>query len=426
VPVVLRSTDFASLDELFAARGDVAGPVLFQVAAGELAGVLARMRDGDDVCLAGDPPELVRHRQTLLARRTGLDGLTGLTDRATFTRAASAALPGALIAINLDHFKRLNDQHGHAAGDEALVAAAARIRAAVPADAMVARTSGDGFAVALPADRDARARAAAIHAAFRAAPLPDGTALTASLGLCVRTTEASYDELLRHAEGALYAAKARGRDRVVDHGERAREARERDGDLELDGFEDMTRVLADRVAEVISWRGRRVFQGLRDQADVDALTGLATRRYLDRRLPFEVDHAAERGRPLSVGLLDVDHFGQVNKQHGWPTGDKVLAEIAARIRDALRATDWAARYGGEEICIVIDDAAGEAARSALDRVRAAVAARPFETTRGEPLAITVSIGCAELGPGDTVAQLIERASGRLLAAKRSGRDRVVI
>jgi diguanylate cyclase (GGDEF)-like protein len=90
------------------------------------------------------------------------------------------------------------------------------------------------------------------------------------------------------------------------------------------------------------------------------LTGLANRRYLDRRLPFEIQQARERGRPLSVGLLDVDHFGGANKDHGWPSGDKILDDTAARIRDALRASDWAARYGGEEI---------------LDRVLAGLAGR---------------------------------------------------
>jgi two-component system cell cycle response regulator len=245
-----------------------------------------------------------------------------------------------------------------------------------------------------------------------------------SIGVVVRTTETSYDELLRHADGALYAAKARGRDRIVEHSDREREVRERDGDLEVEGFEEMTRVLAERVADVITERGRRVFQGLREQADLDALTGLAARRYLDRRLPFELERARDRGRPLSVGLLDIDNFGLVNKAHGWPTGDKVLAAAAARIRDALRASDWAARYGGEEICIVLEGVDGEAARAVLERVRAAVAGKPFATTQDEPLAITVSIGCVELGPDETAAQLLERASTRLLLAKRDGRDRV--
>jgi diguanylate cyclase (GGDEF)-like protein len=424
VSVVLRSEDFASIGELLAARGDVAAPVLFRVRAEELAEVLAGLRYGDDVCLDTDPPELVEHRRRELSRVAAIDPLTGVTNLASFVRAVSAELPAALLVVNLDGFKRFNDIHGHMEGDALLRAAAARTRSAVPADALVARIGGDTFGVALGVEHDSRGVAAAIRAAIAARPLHSEGTVTVSIGLVARTTERTYAELLRRAEGALYAAKARGRDRVVDHAERERAVRERDGDLELDGLEEMTRVLTERVAGVISWRSRRVFQELRDQADVDVLTGLANRRYLDRRLPFEIEQARGRARPLSVGLLDVDHFGSVNKDHGWPTGDKVLTETAARIRDALRASDWAARYGGEEICIVLGDTPAEAARGALERVRVAVAAKPFATTGGEPLAITVSIGCAELEPDETIAQLLERASAQLLAAKRGGRDRV--
>jgi two-component system cell cycle response regulator len=423
--VVLRSEDFASIDDMLRAREAIAAPVLFRVEAAALDHVLEALRDGDDVCLAGDPPSLVEFRTRMIARRNaaGIDRLTGLVDRSSFVRALTGDPPAALLVINLDHLKQFNDQHGHMAGDMVLRAAAIRTRAAVPTDALVARTGGDVFSVALAAHHDPRAVAAAIRAAFHATPIYEGATMTVSIGLVVRSTETDYLELASHAEAAVYAAKARGRDCCVAHADRVREARERDGDVELDGFEDMTRVLADRVADVISWRGRRVFQELREQADTDGLTGLHSRRYLDRRLPFEIESARERKGPLSVALLDVDHFGRVNKEHGWPTGDKVLADTAARIRGALRTTDWAARYGGEEICIVLDAALADA-REALDRVRTAVAAAAFTTTSDAPLAITVSIGCAELEPTDTLASLIERASARLLEAKGTGRNQV--
>jgi diguanylate cyclase (GGDEF)-like protein len=289
VPVVLRSEDFGSVNELLAARASIAGPVLFRVRAGELDAVLGQLHVNDDVCLESDPPRLVEYRRRALAERMAIDPLTGLAERTSFVLSATATLPAALLLVNLDHFKLFNDTHGHLVGDEVLRAAAIRTRAALPATARVARIGGDVFAVAVAEPDEPRRVAEAILTAIRAAPLhADGT-VTVSIGLVTRTTEARYDELLRRAEGALYAAKARGRNRVVDHAERERVARARDSDVELDGFEDMTRVLADRVAGVISSRGRRVFQELRDQADLDALTGLASRRYLDRRLPFEID-----------------------------------------------------------------------------------------------------------------------------------------
>jgi two-component system, cell cycle response regulator len=428
VPViVLRSDDFATVDELLRAREAVAAPVLLRVRADQLEQVLARLPEGDDVCLLDDPTALVDHRLRALARRAGdIDGLTGLMTRNRFAQACTADAPAALLMIDLDHFKHFNDRFGHLAGDEVLKIAALRIRAASPGDALVARYGGEEFAIALAAPHDAHRVAAAIRAAFHAAPFPpEDVRVTVSIGMVARASHHSYQDLLRLADGALYAAKARGRDRIVDHAEREREARERDGDVELDGFEEMTRVLAERVADVISWRGRRVFEGLRAQADVDALTGLYSRRYLDRRLAFEIEQAHASGRALSLGLLDVDHFGQVNKQHGWPTGDRVLADAAARIRDALRESDWAARYGGEEICIILDGAPLAAATAALERVRTAIAAAPFVTTSDEALAITASIGCVELAPHETLAQLVERASAQLLAAKQAGRDRVI-
>jgi two-component system, cell cycle response regulator len=425
---------------------------------GELEAALGCVRDVDDVCFDDDPPALIAHRLRRLERQAmGIDPQTGVMNRASLLRAAEAELPAALILVNLDHFKRFNDEHGHDVGDELLRAAAERVRAAVAADAVVARIGGDGFAVALGPQHDARGTAAAIHSALLAAPLvaavvatPAATAIgatdpaasaaigaaatgpaaapaatvTGSLGVVVRTVERSFAELLRRAEGALYAAKARGRNCIVEHAQREREAVAGAGDLDLLGFEEMTRVVAERVAAVISGRGRRVFQELRDQADVDALTGLYNRRYLDRRLAFEVGHAKERGTPLVLGLLDVDHFGEVNKRHGWPSGDRVLAEVAQRIRGGLRGSDWAARYGGEELCVVLEGLELLAARAVLERLRAAVGDAAFASTQGAPLVVTVSVGCAELAPEDTAEQLLERASTRLLEAKRTGRDRV--
>ena len=424
--ILLCGDDFATTAELFTAREAIATPVLFRVRPDQLEVVVRSLRDGDDVCLVGDPPALVEHRLQMLARLmdAGLDGLTGLVGRTRFTRTLGTDVPAALLLVNMDHFKRHNDTLGHQAGDNILRVAADRIRSATPSDALVARIAGDVFAIALASNHDARRIAASIRAAFHAGPLHDEASVTASIGLVVRSSETTYDELLRNAEGSLYSAKARGRDRIVEHAQREREARERDGDVELDGFEEMTRVLAERVADVISWRGRRVFQGLRDQADLDVLTGLFTRRYLDRRLGFEVQEAHERAIALSVGLLDVDHFGRVNKDHGWPTGDRVLADTAARVRDALRDSDWAARYGGEEICVVLAGVELDVARSVLERVCSAMRATPFDTLQSAPLTVTVSIGCAQLAPGETMLQLVERASARLLEAKREGRDRV--
>src|SRR5689334_14896130 len=143
--VVLSSEDYGSIDDMLIARQAISALVLYRIHAGELGAVLARMREGDDVCLADDPQLLVEHRLRVMAHRAGIDPMTGMLDRASFVNAASAELPAALLAINLDRFKRFNDQHGHMVGDELLREAASRIHAAVPRDGYLARISGDLF-----------------------------------------------------------------------------------------------------------------------------------------------------------------------------------------------------------------------------------------------------------------------------------------
>lgn len=124
--VVLCSEDFGSIEDMLIARGAVSALVLYRVRPGELAGVLANLCDGDEVCLVDDPQPLVEHRLRGMARRAGIDPMTGVLDRASFLHRSAAELPAALLAINLDRFTRFNDQHGHMVGDEARRARALR------------------------------------------------------------------------------------------------------------------------------------------------------------------------------------------------------------------------------------------------------------------------------------------------------------
>ena len=169
-------------------------------------------------------------------------------------------------------------------------------------------------------------------------------------------------------------------------------------------------------------RGRALFEELQEKAEIDTLTGLYTRRYLDRRLAFEV---GEKGAPMSAALVDIDHFGDVNKEHGWPSGDRILAGVAARIVSCVREGDWVARYGGEEFLVVLPDAGISEAHTVLERIRLRVGGRAFETTEGVAVRITVSAGVAELTPNEGVSPFKERLSSNLLEAKRGGRNRVV-
>lgn len=156
----------------------------------------------------------------------------------------------------------------------------------------------------------------------------------------------------------------------------------------------------------------------------DALTGLPNRRAFDEELERELARAARAGAPLAVVVLDVDRFKAVNDGHGHAAGDVVLREVAARAAAALRRGDLAARIGGEEFALVLPGAGLAGAVELAERVRAAVAATPVEAG-GAALAVTVSLGCAALAPGEQAAALVARADARLYEAKRAGRDRVV-
>jgi len=167
----------------------------------------------------------------------------------------------------------------------------------------------------------------------------------------------------------------------------------------------------------------RELEALAALARRDPLTGLANRRALEEALAREVGRAARDGAPLAVVALDVDHFKRVNDAHGHAAGDAVLAAVAARAAEALRAGDLLARIGGEEFAALLPGATLEAAAEVAERVRARIGAAPVPAGEAR-LAVTVSAGVAALAPAEDGAALLARADARLYAAKRAGRDRV--
>ena len=164
--------------------------------------------------------------------------------------------------------------------------------------------------------------------------------------------------------------------------------------------------------------------GARRDATHDALTGLANRRRLDARLAVEHARAQRHPSPLSVLMLDLDHFKRVNDEHGHAAGDAVLAAAAGALRDELRAVDVGARFGGEEFLAVLPDTPLDDAMRVAERVRRRIAA--LSTVHdGASIEVTVSIGVAQLGVDESIVDLIARADAALYAAKRGGRDRCV-
>ena len=165
----------------------------------------------------------------------------------------------------------------------------------------------------------------------------------------------------------------------------------------------------------------------------DVLTGWHNRRYLTVRINEELARARRDGSKLVCLMLDIDHFKKVNDTWGHAAGDAVLRELAQRIEMQVRASDVGARYGGEEFVVLLPSTDVSSASRLAERIRKDIAASPIVLPCGETVAITASIGIAEVSPepdekdlktlGDS---LIARADVALYAAKSAGRDRVVV
>ncbi|WP_156755277.1 diguanylate cyclase [Actinokineospora pegani] len=165
----------------------------------------------------------------------------------------------------------------------------------------------------------------------------------------------------------------------------------------------------------------------RKLAITDALTGLHTRRFFEAQLPLEMARARRARSSVAVLIIDVDHFKTINDRYGHPAGDRVLVEIAARLRSTVRDGEVLARYGGEEFALIVPGAEGETLHTLADRLREQVASAPIVVDQGQWVAVTVSIGTARHPThGTTPAELVAIADRALYSAKAAGRDRVVV
>lgn len=169
---------------------------------------------------------------------------------------------------------------------------------------------------------------------------------------------------------------------------------------------------------------------LEEESITDPLLGIYNRRYLDRRLPNEINRARRYAMPLSILMVDIDHFKDINDAHGHQAGDLVLSYVGKLVLDAIRQSDIAARYGGEEIVIIAPETGEQTAGELAERLRKNINTHELVLTSesGSRLGVqvSVSIGVAGLDEKATTAkQLIENADGALYRAKESGRNRVV-
>lgn len=163
---------------------------------------------------------------------------------------------------------------------------------------------------------------------------------------------------------------------------------------------------------------------LRSQLEQDALTGVSSRTSLLRELEGAIAHCRKTGQPLAVIMADLDHFKVVNDTQGHLVGDQVLAEVAARIKAALREFDLVGRYGGEEFVILLENTSLHTARQIAERVRQHIGSQPVRTA-SQQVEITISQGLAMCEKDDDSQSLLKRADQAMYAAKDAGRNCIV-
>jgi diguanylate cyclase (GGDEF)-like protein len=187
----------------------------------------------------------------------------------------------------------------------------------------------------------------------------------------------------------------------------------------------LARTMAHEAAMALE--NARTYETARDLADRDPLTGFFNHRYLHERLSEEVVRAVRTRRPLSVVMLDLDDFKLVNDTCGHLYGDRVLVYVAETIRTSLRASDVAARYGGDEFALILPETTAHDAARVAERVLDAFRSTPFAADGRSPFPVGASIGIAtHPGDGRTATELIAAADAGLYAAKAEGGNRVRI
>jgi diguanylate cyclase (GGDEF)-like protein len=164
---------------------------------------------------------------------------------------------------------------------------------------------------------------------------------------------------------------------------------------------------------------------LEELSSRDGLTGLYNRREFEDRLREETQRARRYGKSLSVIILDIDHFKNVNDRYGHQAGDETLIAVADLIRLSARPMDAVCRYGGEELAVILPETDASGAGILAERIRASVAESLTITPQGVEIQVTVSIGFAAFPQdGDTGPGLVKAADEALYAAKQEGRNLV--
>jgi len=191
-----------------------------------------------------------------------------------------------------------------------------------------------------------------------------------------------------------------------------------DAATEVPAVEHLARVLAMAI------RNGKLFREVQNQAHTDALTGLRNYRAFHETLRTEMHRSQRYGRPLGLIMLDIDSFKELNDKHGHQAGDAALTELGKVIRAATRREDFAARYGGDEIAILLPETPPPGCLSVVRRLVKSVREHEF-TFDGKRLPFSVSVGVAFFKTDMSITQLVGAADQALYKAKQAGKDRFV-
>lgn len=172
-------------------------------------------------------------------------------------------------------------------------------------------------------------------------------------------------------------------------------------------------------------RNALLYRAATQSALRDPLTDTGNRIAMDQTLEREIEMSQRHSQPLSLLMLDIDHFKQINDTYGHSAGDDVLKAVAASIKNQLRNVDMVFRFGGEEFLILLSNTTREAAAMVGERLRFAAQAQDY-VAEGKMIELTVSIGCSTLLPGESAESLLRRADSALYVAKREGRNRLAM
>jgi diguanylate cyclase (GGDEF)-like protein len=175
---------------------------------------------------------------------------------------------------------------------------------------------------------------------------------------------------------------------------------------------------------VVALENARLHRIVERQALIDSLTGLANRRSVEDTLRSELARATRYGDPVCLVLADLDDFKQVNDRHGHPVGDEVLKTFAHALRETVRESDLAGRWGGEEFAMVLTGTDAVGGARLAERARAAIEAQKVQTPDGLEVAVTASFGVAAFPEAREVDELVAAADAALYVAKGDGKNRV--